>query len=111
MIIRVGTSSLNPNKVEAVRELLPSYPFLKDVIVEGVEVNSGVRDQPRGIDEIMQGAINRARGAYAYGGTNLGVGIESGLIEVQSSRTGILELAACVIYDGKEVYTFLTPIF
>ena len=54
--IRVG--SLNTNKIDAVREVFPGYE------VTGVACKSGVREQPMDIDEIIKGAIIRARSIF-----------------------------------------------
>ena len=95
MKINVGTH--NPVKVRATRNVLEKIYTTVDV--EGIEVDSGVRDQPIGLDETIQGAMNRARNAFI--GVDLSVGIESGLLAVPHSITGYLDLQWCAIYDGE----------
>ncbi len=102
MLIRIG--SLNPVKIAALRELLPEYPFLAGAVVAAVDVPSHVSAQPKSLDETVRGAVNRAREAFWAGpacdhlGHALGVGIESGLMVVPYSRTGYLDVCACVVY-------------
>jgi inosine/xanthosine triphosphatase len=95
MKVNVGTH--NPVKVRATRNVLEKIYTTVDV--EGIEVDSGVRDQPIGLDETIQGAMNRARNAFI--GVDLSVGIESGLLETPNSITGYLDLQWCAIYDGE----------
>ena len=91
--VRVG--SLNGPKIEAVRSALA--PYSPEVEVEGVDVESGVPEQPVGYPEIVAGARNRAREAFARGAhargswghsgdgaCDLAVGIEDGLVEVET---------------------------
>jgi inosine/xanthosine triphosphatase len=100
MIVGVGTK--NEAKVGAVRGLLSEYPFLAHAKVVGREVPSGVSAQPLGWDEIMRGAKNRAKGACE--GYDFGFGIESGLIPVPHTKTGLMDVCACAIYDGQEFH-------
>ncbi len=93
--VRVGT--LNLPKIEAVRAAFE--PYAPDARIEGVAVESGVAEQPVGLPEIVAGARNRARGALASGGCELGVGIEDGLVELEvgDSRPLVLNVGcACV---------------
>jgi inosine/xanthosine triphosphatase len=97
MKINVGTH--NPLKVRATRNVLEQ--IYTSVDVEGIEVDSGVRDQPIGLDETIEGAVNRARNAFMD--VDLSVGIESGLLKTPHSLTGYLDLQWCAIYDGERV--------
>lgn len=96
-MIKVTVGTHNPLKVRATRNVLEQ--IYSTVDVEGIEVDSGVGDQPIGLDETIQGAVNRARNAFID--TNLSVGIESGLLETPHSITGYLDLQWCAIYDGE----------
>ena len=60
MKINVGTH--NPVKVRATRNVLEKIYTTVDI--EGIEVDSGVRDQPIGLEETIQGAMKRARNAF-----------------------------------------------
>ena len=79
--VRVGTE--NPAKLGAVRSALAAFAERPEALsIQGVEVASGVPEQPVGWAEIMAGARNRARTALAAGPCSLAVGIEDGLIEL-----------------------------
>ena len=93
MIVAVG--SQNKIKVNAVRTSLSRlYP---DVTIQEVEVPSGVRIQPWGDDEIIKGAINRAKAALEITGADLGVGLESGITR---NKFGFFTNAWCAICDS-----------
>jgi inosine/xanthosine triphosphatase len=74
---------------------------------------SGVSEQPKSLDEIITGAKNRAKGAFEHrsGGITWGFGIESGLFEVPHTKTGIMDICACVIYDGTDYHVGLSSAF
>lgn len=104
MKIKVG--SANKIKVEAVREILQDYPHLKDATISSMEVPSNVADQPKSLEETVQGAMNRAKGAFqncAYG-----FGIESGLMAVPNTKTGFMNVCVCAIFDGEEYHIGLS---
>ncbi len=98
MRVRLGSASVA--KLEAVRRGLE--PLFRDVVVDSGPVESGVAEQPLTFEEIVEGARNRARTAYASGGCDLGVGIEDGLVPVPGTRTGYVNLGCCSLYDGAE---------
>jgi inosine/xanthosine triphosphatase len=86
-IFFVGSS--NPVKIEAVRLAVSGqWP---DSQVTGIEVASGVSDQPMSDDETKQGSENRARAVLAAGlkqtpslaqdAVALGIGLEGGVFE------------------------------
>ncbi len=100
MKIIVGTQ--NRIKIEAVRETIENYDFLKGAAVEGIEAGSGVDKQPKSIDETVAGAKNRA--AAAATGADFGVGIEDGLIKVPGTLTGYMNVCVAAFYGGKRFY-------
>ena len=51
-----------------VQELLQEYPHLKNATVSSYEITSEVSDQPKSLDETIQGAMNRAKGVFEKGG-------------------------------------------
>jgi inosine/xanthosine triphosphatase len=97
--VRVGT--LNEPKIEAVREALVAYA--PDAAVGGTAVESGVPDQPVGWLEIVGGARNRARRAFASGPCDLAVGIEDGLVEIPigGDATEVLNVGCAIVVDGR----------
>jgi inosine/xanthosine triphosphatase len=98
-MIKVKVGTHNPLKVRATRNVLEQ--IYSNVDVEGIEVDSGVGDQPIGLDETIEGAVNRARNAFMD--ADLSVGIESGLLATPHSITGYLDLQWCAIYDGDRI--------
>lgn len=106
-IINVG--SKNPVKVDAVREVLMQYEIFKGFEILSIDVESNVSTQPRSLEETIRGAKNRANAAFRNCGYS--IGIESGIMEVPYTKTGFMELSACVIYDGNSFAIGLSPAF
>ena len=98
--MKVAVGSRNPVKVRATENVLKN--FYDDLQVAGVDVDSGVPSQPFGLDQTIEGAVNRAKNAYSED-VEMGVGIESGLMETPSSLTGYIDLQWCAIFDGSRV--------
>ncbi|RLG70112.1 MAG: inosine/xanthosine triphosphatase, partial [Candidatus Iainarchaeum archaeon] len=59
MLIAVGTT--NPVKIEAVRSAIQK--LWHNAKVQGIYAESGVSYQPKGDEEAIRGAINRAKSA------------------------------------------------
>ncbi|MEI8232300.1 MAG: inosine/xanthosine triphosphatase [bacterium] len=77
--MQIAVGSTNPVKVMAVEEAFKRY--YPDCKVNGVEVKSGVAEQPRGEQETMDGARNRSKAAL--GDNAFGVGLEGGVCEIE----------------------------
>jgi len=60
MIVQVG--SKNPVKVQATRNVLEKY--YNDISVSSVHVNSGVPDQPIGLEQTIEGAVNGQKSVF-----------------------------------------------
>jgi len=99
----IRVASLNMNKIDAVREVFTSYE------VKGVACSSGVREQPMNLDEIIKGAIFRARSVF--GDCEYSVGIEDGISQVPGAKSGYMNFCACAIYDGEQIFLGLGPAF
>lgn len=113
-VVRVGT--LNAAKLAAVRGALGAFSAdPRALSILGVDVSSGVPDQPVGWEEIIAGARTRARAALASGDAELGIGIEDGLVELpvggmgatarspgspSDERSGIFNVGCAWITDG-----------
>jgi inosine/xanthosine triphosphatase len=105
VIIMVG--SMNPVKLGAIREVMAArFP---EAEFQPVAISSEVSDQPVGLEETLRGAKNRAKNAFTD--CFLSVALESGLVEVPGSSTGYMNLTACAIFDGREMYVGLGPAF
>ena len=108
MIIRVGSE--NGNKIEAVRQVIECYDFLKNAKIEGCKVNSGVSGQPSSLEETIEGAMNRAENAFQN--CTYSIGLESGMIPVQVGKSKrYFEHTVCSIYDGKKHGLGFSPAF
>ncbi len=105
--VHVGSSS-RP-KIEAVRSAIESYR--SDVRVEGLAVESGVAEQPVGLQEIADGARNRARAAFALGRCDLAVGIEDGLAELPGLAEPALNIGVALVTDGRRESLGLSSAF
>jgi len=100
---RIIIASLNQNKINAVKEVFPSF------LVEGQACPSGVREQPLSLDETIKGAINRAKGAF--GECTYSVGIEDGISSVPQTLSGYMNFCCCAVFDGSRIYLGLGPAF
>ena len=87
----IAVGSLNPVKVEAVREVMER--IYGDAIIIPMDVPSGVPEQPFG-DETYRGALNRAKAAL--GDCDLSVGIEAGVFELYGE---LIDIQHCVVLD------------
>lgn len=96
---RVSVGTKNPPKLEAVRQALLQYAA--KVEVQGIEVASGVPEQPVGLAEIARGARNRARAAAAGASCDLAVGIEDGLVEFPELPGTALNVGCAWVTDGE----------
>jgi inosine/xanthosine triphosphatase len=99
---RVRVGSQKAPKIEAVRSALEA--FASGFKVEGVAVDSGVPEQPVGLDEIAAGARNRARRAFAASSVScdLAFGIEDGLVEVMLDGTAeVFNIGVALVTDGR----------
>lgn len=107
--MKIIVGSKNAAKVEAVKELLKEYPHLKEAEVVGVAAASGVSDQPLSLEETVTGALQRAKAAHSD--CDYSIGLESGLIQVPLSKSGYMDVCACVIYDGSQHHLGLSSIW
>ena len=104
MKIKVGTK--NKAKIDSVVEIIGEYPHLANSEVEGVIVSSGVSDQPKSLEETINGAINRAKKIFEN--CDYSIGLESGWMNVPKTKSGYMDVCVCAIYDGKECHLGLS---
>lgn len=104
--MKVIVGSKNSIKIAAVAESLVLYPHLAGATVLGIEISSGVPDQPKTLEQTVQGAINRAKGAFKD--CDYSFGIESGLMAVPNTKTGFMDVCVCAIFDGAEYHLGLS---
>jgi inosine/xanthosine triphosphatase len=80
--MKIAVGSLNPVKIEAVKEAFSIvWPDIGCEVM-GVEVVSGVPAQPMSDRESIRGAINRANKAISAANADYGVGLEGGLQKI-----------------------------
>jgi len=98
MLVGVGTR--NPAKVEGIKRVFTD--FFRNIEIESVDTSSVSKAQPMNMDEIIQGAIKRARFAIAKTRGEFGVGVEAGIFPL-GSRLGYMDhqLAAIVNRKGR----------
>ncbi|TRZ54713.1 inosine/xanthosine triphosphatase [archaeon] len=102
--MKVGIATRNPSKVRAVEEVFKIV--FENVRIFPLDADSGVPAQPKE-EQILQGAINRARAALE--GNDFGVGIEGGVVEINGK---MCNTAYCVIMDKTGRYSIGSqPIF
>ena len=89
--LRIAVGSLNKIKIDATRQAFSK--FYQDIEVFGVDVSSGVPEQPKE-DETRQGSINRAQ--RCLGTADYGVGLEAGVFE---TIDGLYDVQYCTIID------------
>jgi inosine/xanthosine triphosphatase len=98
--MKVVVGSLNPVKLNATRNIFEK--IYGEIDISPRDVDSGVPDQPFGLDETIKGAVNRAKKSYSAD-VDLSVGIESGLMQTPNTITGYIDLQWCAIFDGEKV--------
>lgn len=82
--MKVAVGSKNPVKIEAVRLAFEKVWPDKKWVVEGVEVGSGVSNQPMSDLESIKGATTRAKRAINVLKADYGVGLEGGLQKIKN---------------------------
>jgi len=97
---RVTVGSTNPVKVAAARAVLTPL-IAPGATIEGVDVPSGVPDQPWGDEETVRGARARAAAALATSGADLAVAFEGGVVadEGDAAGGGLRTCAWAVVVD------------
>lgn len=100
MLVAVG--SRNPVKIEAVRRVFSD--FFGEIEVLGVNVKSRVPRQPLN-EEVLIGAINRAREALDKTSADYGVGIEAGFFRRELVSSGYMDFQWCAILDREGFLT------
>mgnify|MGYP001773596561 FL=1 len=100
-MITVVVGSRNPNKVRGAELAFRLMGFRVNVV--SVEPPGDLSPEPIGFNEIINGAIKRARYAInAVPNAEFGVGIEAGIIRVEGFEEGLdVTMAAIVDRDGR----------
>lgn len=80
--MKVAVGSMNPVKIDAVRQAFESLFPDDKWDVEGIDIKSGVSDQPMSDKESIRGARARAKRAIKKLNADYGVGLEGGLQKI-----------------------------
>jgi len=80
--MKIAIGSANPVKINAVKIAFKKVFKNQKIIVKGIEVNSGVTNQPMSDKESLKGAHNRAKKSLKALDFDFGVGIEGGLQKI-----------------------------
>lgn len=80
--MRITVGSTNPVKINAVKNAFSNAFSDKIIEVSGLNINSGVSDQPMSDKESIKGAYNRAEQSLILGKTDYGVGLEGGIQKI-----------------------------
>lgn len=75
--MKIAIGSTNKAKVKAVQAVFETAD------VTAISVPSGVSAQPCTDDETLRGAINRAKAAIIKAESNIGIGLEGGVMELE----------------------------
>lgn len=101
--IRLALGSTNPSKLAAV-ERAAARLFDEPWVVTTVDVPSGVPDQPWGDAETARGALERATAARAALDADIGLGIESGVVDGPGGHLYVTAWAAAVDRMGRAAF-------
>ncbi len=100
--MKVIVGSNNPTKINAAKMAFEKVFPTESIEVIGVKVASGIPDQPRGYNQTIEGATNRAKRALAeVPDADYGVGEEGGMQEMElgNKQTQWFETGWCVVVD------------
>jgi len=107
--MKINIGSKNKAKIDALKELLKEYPDFIGAEVFSRDVNTGVSEQPKSLQETIEGAMQRAKNSFKD--CDFSVGLESGIMPVPYTKTGYMDTTACAIYDGKNFHLGLSSCF
>ena len=98
----VIVGSENPVKIMASKESLAELDtYLFEV--SGIDIDSGVNDQPQSFTETLNGARNRAQQAYSSE-YKFSIGLEDGIFVVPDTENIFMNICICVIFDGQTMH-------
>jgi inosine/xanthosine triphosphatase len=106
--VHVIIGSKNPVKINAIKNVFNRFFPTEKIIFSIFEVPSNVSNQPIGLENVIKGAINRAKNAFSMYLKNrdttsdlkiFSVGIEAGLVSIPFTISGYLDYQYCAILD------------
>ena len=94
--IDIVLGSTSSHKIEAVEKACQQLGLIASVV--GVKASSGQNEQPVGLSETYQGALNRAQGAKAQNPEAVAIGIEGGIFITDNEQLPLtIDLAVIVV--------------
>lgn len=107
LMLKAVVGSTSEHKINATRAALRELDIQAEVF--GFAADSGVNPQPEGLNEILEGATNRAFNVRAMaqpsGTRTLFIGIENGIVHKKTSQFAIVsDYAEVVLLDGESVF-------
>jgi len=104
--ITITLGSTSKHKLTAVKQACEQLGLTASLV--GVKAASGQNEQPVGLSETFQGALNRAQGAKAQNPKAIAIGIEGGIFITDSEQLPLtVDLAVIVVLtpDGRRIIT------
>lgn len=125
VIQRIMLGTTNGAKIRGVQQAFRHLhtvlqgPDLSTPATWSCQVDTGVSEEPWGFPATIQGAQNRARAAYTRLTSGecpvtpgcLGIGVESGFIEVAPATFTLYNFDVCALFDGQYDYLGISPGF
>lgn len=105
MKVAIGTTS--ELKVRALKSALDGVQVEAEVVP--IKTDSGISKQPFGYEEMVKGAKNRAKEALEKADSDLAVGVENGLVEIEGNFFDIA-CAYIISKNGEESMAFSSGI-
>ncbi len=104
--MKVLVGSLNPVKLDAVRDEFARHANYRTAEIAGHRASSGVSVQPKSLDETIRGAKNRAAECLQTGQCHVAIGIESGLFFAgRPELDRVFDVCACAIWTLGDRYS------
>ncbi len=125
VIHRVMLGTENSAKIHGVQRAFSSLhtvlqgPDLATPATWSCQAATGVSEEPWGFPVTIQGAQNRAQAAYEVlprlgcpaGQVSMGIGVESGFIDVAPATFTLYNFDVCALFDGQHYYLGISPGF
>jgi len=95
-MILIGVGSTNPVKINATRSAFSR--FFNNIKIISRKVDPGISPQPMTDEEMVTGAINRAKRVFNEINPNFGVGLEGGVVKY---KFGVFVRGWVAVYNGE----------
>jgi inosine/xanthosine triphosphatase len=96
--MKIAVGSANPAKIRSVQSVTDT--LFPGSVIQGVKTESGVSEEPMSAEEMIEGAINRAKRSRDLLDADYGIGMEGGH-EIIGERQFVCGFIAVVDRSGK----------